>query len=116
MNWRRNERGKNTMKNFEKYIERDDLKDATHLSVSVYYNKGGANYLTGRTSPRGYYISVKPVTKNGISISYMLFSGRGQLLLEASRYSDKQFDKAVLMSQDVEEKLIASVLAECKAS
>lgn len=104
------------MKKHEKYIERTDLKDATHLEVSVYYSKGDMNYFSGRTTPRGYYISVKPVTKRDGMISFVVFSGVGQLLLETKRYSEKQFNTAVEMSKGVEAELIAAVLAECKVA
>jgi len=104
------------MKDYVKYIERGDLKGATHLEVSVRYSKGGMSYFTGKASPRGYYISVKPVTKKDNSVSFMLFDGVGQLVLEANRYSDKQFDRAVGLSRSVEPELIAAVLEKHAAA
>ena len=104
------------MKKHKEYIERSDLKDATHLEVSVYYTKGGANYFSGGTNPRGYYLSVKPVTKSENSVSFVMFTGRSQLLLETNRYSDKQFAKAMEMSKDTRAELIAAVLSESKAA
>ena len=106
------------MKKYEKsrYIERDDLKNASHLEVSVYYNKGGTNYFSGGTIPRGYYISVTPVTKGNGMISYTMFTGHKHLLLETSRFSAKQFASAVEMAKDFEDKLIAAVVAENKAA
>jgi len=104
------------MKKHKEYIERSDLKDATHLEVSVYYTKGGANYFSGGTNPRGYYLSVKPVTKSENSVSFVMFTGRSKFLLETNRYSDKQFAKAVEMSRDARTELIAAVLSESKAA
>ena len=104
------------MKKHKEYVERSDLKDATHLEVSVYYTKGGANYFSGGTIRRGYYINVTPVTKSENSVSFVMFTGRSQLLFETSRYSDKQFAKAVEMSKDVRAELIAAVLSESKAA
>jgi hypothetical protein len=104
------------MKEHKKYIERNDLKGATHLEVSVYYTKGGVNYFSGGTIRRGYYISVKPVTKGNGTISFELFSGRKQFLLETARYTAKQFARAVEMAKDVEDELIAAVVAEIKAA
>lgn len=104
------------MEDYKKYIEDDRLQDATHIEVNVYYSKGGMNYFTGRVTPRGYYISVKPVTKREGIISYVLFSGSGQLLLETNRYSDKQFARAVEMSKDVEKELVAAVTEKYKAA
>lgn len=104
------------MKRHERYIERSDLKGASHLEVAVYYTKGGSNFLFGGTTPRGYYISVRPVTKSNGMVSFDLFSGRSQLLFETSRYSAKQFAKAVEMARSVEDELITSVAAENQAA
>lgn len=46
------------MKEQKRYIERNDLKNGSHLEVSVFYTKGGMSYFTGQVSPRGYYLSV----------------------------------------------------------
>jgi len=104
------------MKKHENYIERDDLKGATHIEISVYYSKGGANYLSGGTTPRGFYLSVKPVTKRDGMVSYVLFSGRSQFLFETARYTDKQFARAVKMAMVFEEQLVAAVVAENTAA
>jgi len=104
------------MKKHVNYIERSDLKDATHLEVSVYYTKGGANYFSGGTIRRGYYLSVTPVTKNDRTVSFTMFSGRKQFLLETARYTAKQFAHAVEMAKDVEDELITAVVAENKAA
>ena len=104
------------MKKHDKFIERDDLKDATHLEVSVYYTKGGASYFTGGTIPRGYYLSVRPITKRDGMVSFDLFSGSKRLLFETARYSVKQFDRAVELSRGFENELISAVVAENKAA
>ena len=98
------------MDRYEKYIERNDLKGATHLEVSVYYTKG--DYAVSR----GYYITVRPVTKRDGMVSFNLFSGRRKLLFETSRYTAKQFARAVEMAKDVEAELIATVAAENQAA
>ena len=104
------------MKKHEKFIEHGGLKNASHLQVSVYYTKGGSNYFTNNIDRRGYYVSVTPVTKGNGTISYTLFTGRKQLLLESSRYSEKQFAKAVEMSKDFEEELVNIVVTENMAA
>jgi hypothetical protein len=104
------------MKKHENYIERDDLKGATHLEVSVYYTKGGLSYFSNVTTPRGYYVSVRPVTKHDSGVSFDLFAGRRQLLFETARYNDKQFDRAVKMAANFENQLIAAVVEENKAA
>ena len=104
------------MKKHETYIERDDLKGATHLEVKVFYTKGGANYFSGGTNPRGYYLSVRPVKKGNGMVSFDLFSGCKRLLLETARYTDKQFQRAVEMAKNYEDELITAVVAENKAA
>ena len=104
------------MDRYEKYIERSDLKGATHLEVSVYYAKGGPSPLTDSVTPRGYYLSVRPVTKRDGMVSANLFSGRRQLLFETSRYTAKQFVKAIEKSWDIEDELIALVATENQAA
>ena len=100
------------MDRYKKYIERDDLTDATHLEVSVYYTKGGANYFSGGVTRRGYYLSVKPITKGNGMVRYTVFSGCSQLLFETQRFTAKQFANAVEMAKNREEELIGIVVAE----
>jgi hypothetical protein len=94
----------------------EGLKDATHIDVEVYYTQGGANYLCGGTTPRGYYVSVKPVKRNGVTVSFVLFSGCKKLLMETKRFSEKQFDKAVELGRAAIPELIAQVLADERAA
>jgi hypothetical protein len=95
------------MKEHKRYIERSDLKGATHLEVSVYYDKGGMNYFTDQVSPRGYYLSVRPVTLGPHTVSFDMHSGCKRLILETKRYSDKQFNTAIEMAKAHEDDLIA---------
>ena len=104
------------MKRHKNYIERSDLNGATHLEVSVYYTKGGANYFSGSTIPRGYYLSVTPVTKDTDTISFAMFTGYKKFLFATNRYTDKQFARAVEMAREYEDELIAAVVAESKAA
>lgn len=48
-------------------------------------------------------------------VSFDLFSGCKKLILETSRYSDKQFAKAVEMAKAYEDELIASVTMSAAA-
>ena len=104
------------MKRHSKYIERNDLNNATHLEISVSYNIGGPNYFRGGITPRGYYLSVKPVTKGHGMVGYDLFSGCSHLLFETKRFSAKQFAQAIEMSAAHEEELIATVVSSNKAA
>jgi hypothetical protein len=61
---------------------------ATHFKVSVDYDKGGVNYFTYKTSPRGYYLYVTPVVReDGFERSVLLGESAGfkVLLKETTR-------------------------------
>lgn len=98
------------------YIERSDLKNATHLEVSVSYEIGGANFFSGGVTPRGYYLIVRPVSKNNGMVSYTMFSGQSHLLFETQRFTAKQFARAVEMAKAHEDELIAAVIAKTQTS
>jgi len=84
------------------------LKYGTHIDVEVYYTKG--------RTPRGYYISVKPVKHEGNMVSNMAFSGTTKLLLTTNRYSAKQFEKAVEMGRSEAPALVEFVKEQEKAA
>ena len=98
------------MKEHKRYIERSGLKRGNHLEISVYYNKEGVNYFSGQVQRRGYYLSVRPVTLGNGTVSFDILSGCKRLLLETKRYSAKQFAKAVEMSKNYEDELIAAAV------
>lgn len=104
------------MRSCKKYIERNDLNGASHLEVSVYYTKGTGTFLSTCTIPRGYYLSVRPVTKRDGMVSFELFSGQSRLLFEASRFTEKQFARAVEMAEGMEEELIEAVVMDNQAA
>lgn len=102
------------MKKYTK-IEGTDNK---FLKSEVYYNKGGINYFTYKTDPRGYWVSVtiveREVRENGVSIeSFSLFgSGYREFLFEVKKQSKKAYDTAVSMSPEVIKKIEDRLLAE----
>lgn len=78
----------------QKYIEvKDNSKGVTHIKVSVFYDIGGASFNTYQNKPRGYYISVIPVTreeKNGYTTECIgAYSGLKKLLKAVQRKSAK---------------------------
>jgi len=87
----------------------EGLNNGTHIDVEVTYNKGGRNYLSGGITPRGYYLRVTPVKRENGLVSFNLFSGSSQLLMEASRYSAKQFERAVEMGRAAAPELVNHV-------
>lgn len=74
------------------------------LEVKVYYSKGGLNYFNYKSEPRGYYVSVTPVTnrveylQDGTAFrvqEFGCFSGLKALVKEVKRFSQKEFDAQV---------------------
>lgn len=95
----------------EKRIE----KDGQIFDVKVNYTKGGTNWATGRDEVRGYYLRVQPIEVeelgNGlVSVKQLAFSGVKSLLIEVSRRSDKQYERACGMVTDG---LINSLIGQC---
>jgi len=101
---------------YKRYIERSDLKGATHLEIRVNYNIGGMSYFSGRMIPRGYYLSITPVNKTDRMISFTAFTGQSKLLFETARFSAKQFESAKEMAKDFEEEMIDTVVVKNQAA
>lgn len=78
----------------KKYIKLNpNTHGYTHIKIETYYKLGGYNYFTHDNEPRGYYISVVPVTRenrDGIALETITaFTGLRSLLLEVTRKSAK---------------------------
>ena len=70
---------------------------ATHFKVSVDYSKGGINYFSYKTEPRGYYLYVTPVVREeGFERSALMGDGAGfkVLLKETKRLNRKTLELA----------------------
>jgi hypothetical protein len=82
------------------------------LVVELYYAKGGPNYFSGGTDPRGYWISVIPttVTPDGVR-SFALTAGVRALIEPAARFSPKRFAD-VQVAPDLLAGMKARVLAQ----
>lgn len=101
----------------EKFIAlKANRKGLTHLQIRIYYALGGMNYLNYKMEPRGYWLSVTPVTyktERGFrSISYSAFSGYKHFLKEVTRKSKKAAAEAEKIALDCENGLIERVLLE----
>jgi len=73
-----------------------DDREITHIKVSLEYTKGGINYYSGATNPRGYRITTTPVALSDqygyTTESYTLLGDRknsgGYVMIEPSnRYN-----------------------------
>ena len=66
----------------------------THLRVDLTYNKGGMNVWTYKQEPRGYYMTIVPVFRDGIMEGFTAFSGKKYLMKSVTRASAKQEQEA----------------------
>ena len=100
----------------KKYIELKKNPAATHLCVETYYDLGGTSWSTGRIKERGYYLRVKPVTKEtryGVQIeSFVAFTGIYQLVKPVTRQSAKAAQAADIAAAEIEKTLIEYVLKD----
>lgn len=86
--------------------------NASHIEVRLIYQLGGVNYLNYRNEPRGYYVTVKPVTVHSNGISFNRLCGVKHLLLAVKRRSKKAEAEAIrLLTPELEARLINKVLA-----
>jgi len=89
------------------------------LRVEVFYAKGGTSYFDGGSHPRGYFLSVRPITKEvDGSTSWVMFTGVKHLLAPATRFSEKTLGLHVAGLTDddpIVEKLKIKVLADREA-
>lgn len=67
------------------------------IVVAVYYDKGGANYFSGTTEARGYYLSVCPEERADGMRMYAAFSGVKKCVLPVSRKGSASAALAVRM-------------------
>ena len=84
--------------------------EANYLRIDLDYSKGGYNYFTGSLEPRGYYIHVSPVLKNGNTEQYVAFSGVKDCLLKVTRKSNKAEAEAMQIFEAVKNKYISYIL------
>ena len=86
--------------------------DINKVRIEVYYNVGGANYFTGRSEARGYYISIQPLKVGKNFTSFTGFTGVKELVEEANRFSQKKLESiAESISEETFYKLLAWVEA-----
>ena len=71
-------------------------QDGQTYEIELRYDLGGMNYFSGRVQPRGYVVSVCPITlenDNGVTIkSFQAFTGKSMIVKEADRFSQKVFN------------------------
>lgn len=92
------------------YIKVNGNGEANYLRIDFDYSKGGYNYFTYKSEPRGYYIHVSPVCKGDHTETYTAFSGVKACLLEVTRKSNKAEAEALALFEQNKEKYIDYIL------
>lgn len=94
----------------------DPMGFANTLKAEVYYSKGGVNWATGRNEERGYYFSLNAVSienYRGCRIEgTVASSGRKTLVLPVQRQSQKRFEQAKAMMDDLMDRYCGQFLDE----
>jgi hypothetical protein len=85
-------------------IGSEEFKNSTHLKIQVQYSAGGMNYFSGKRNPRGYRVSITPVSLGDRTESFILMGDQrktgGYIMIEeAIRYNKKRLlDLATILS------------------
>lgn len=88
------------LQNTNKVYKEVDKPGATHLKFELFYDKGGMSYFSGQIQRRGYYLSVRYVTRKDMgtymSESFGVFDGTKYFLnnQEVKRNSPKALAEA----------------------
>lgn len=89
----------------KQYVDSDDVT----YRVTVAYDKGGESY-NGKSTPRGYYITVVPVKlehKQGYTVeTSTAYSGIKKLLMTVARSSKKYDEQALELGKSYMQSLI----------
>ena len=88
------------------YALKENGQKNNYLRADLFYDLGGYSYFTGNANARGYYISVRPVSKGDRMESYTLFDGIKKLVKEVTRQSKKAEQEAENMFPDEVQQLI----------
>lgn len=96
-------------------------EEGSTVEIEIYYTLGGMNYLSGRASPRGVGVSIRPVKlerseRGSISRSYVLLgsqqeSGVRLHVLDLARKSERQLARVAEMI-DLDAPAVASLWQE----
>ena len=83
------------------------LEEGSMVEIEVLYTLGGTNFLSGSASPRGIYVSIRPVTiersqSGSISRSYVMVGSRRESgvrihALDLARKSERQLNRVATM-------------------
>lgn len=90
-----------------------DSDQCTHIECKFSYELGGHNWATGQYNCRGYYIYVRPVRVGKNSVSFTMFHGCKELLVECSRRGGRKEAEAHAKFMARAEAIVREVYPGC---
>ena len=97
-------------------IQQSGMRNGMHIDIIVNYVNNRVGGYINTAKPSGFYLEAKPITPNGVSVATVPQADKSMLLFEASRFSEKQMEKAVLIGlkamPDLIQELLISQLSE----
>lgn len=96
-----------------------DQDTGQQYEISVYYSKGGMNWVTSTHRHRGYYLSTTPVAvgvrENGARWQqFVAFEGVYHFIEETARFSKKRFGELVYEYSRLENPQVERMLRHVK--
>lgn len=71
-----------------------ETREPRIVRIEVSYSKGGRNFITGGSYPRGYYLDMQPLQDKGDGcVSFVLGSGVSSLIETATRLNRKRLEQ-----------------------
>ena len=71
-----------------------ETREPRIVRIEVSYSKGGRNFITGGSFPRGYYLDMQPLQDKGDGcVSFVLGSGVSSLIETATRLNRKRLEQ-----------------------
>lgn len=90
--------------------------ETSFVKAELYYDLGGLNTWSYKEEPRGYWVSVRRIKREGNLISFDAYDGRRFLIKEVKRNSKKAAEEAVEVFNNTYMELIKRVYPDVKLS
>ena len=83
------------------------------VDVKLRYDLGGINFATYQPKPRGYYLSIQPITVEGGFEKFVAFTGQACCVEKAERFNRRRFDTLAELHQtsEIRNRMLEAVLA-----
>ena len=84
------------------------------VDVNLRYDLGGISFATYQPKPRGYYLSIQPITVEGGFEKFVAFTGQACCVETADRFNRRRFDTLAELHQtsELRAKMLEAVLTK----